>query len=49
MPQFAALMETFHTAQAGAGRGAGAESQHCELYISELGRAMPRLRLVLAK
>ena len=34
-----------------AGRGAGAEWNiaSCELYICELGRAMPKLRLVLAK
>ena len=48
MPQFAALMETFHTAQAGE-RGQSLNIVSCELYISALGRAMPRLRLVVAK
>ena len=40
MPQFAALMETFHTGE----RGPSLNIASCEL-----GRAMPRLRLVVAK
>ena len=43
MPQFADLMETFHTAQA------GERGQSLNIVSCELGRVMPRLRLVLAK